>query len=439
MLSEFWLIATGLVALALAFVIPPLWRRNLPRSEIDRNTINIAIYQERLAELDQENLTPEQYAQAQQELDKTLLQEYQDNQPIAQQPRAIWATIIMVIGIPALAVGSYWQLGSPELLVTKTSVANSAHSEEHLPDNFENMVANLAARLQQQPDDAKGWYMLARSYSALKRYQKAAQAYSQVLTLVGEKDPQLLTDFAEALALAHDGKLAGQPTILLTAALELDPNHQQALWLAGFAAAQKQDYLAAIDYWQRFLKQLPADEVEARQALEKQIADARQLAQLQDEESSPTTTTTPAAISLSKSATDPTTQSNPIPPTQPDSAQLATTTQIKVAVRLDPTWQAKVKPSDTVFIYARASQGPPMPLAIVKKTASELPLQVTLDDSMAMVPAMKLSNFPEITLLARISSSGLATPQSGDLQGQVTQVNLAKQNQVEIVINEIVP
>ena len=356
-----------------------------------------------------------------------------NNHQITQQPRAIWATIIIVIGIPALAIGSYWQLGAPELLVAKTPEANLTHpEEEHLPDNFEEMVANLAARLQQQPDDAKGWYMLARSYSALKRYQQAAQAYSQVLTLVGEQDPQLLTDFAEALALAHDGKLTGQPTILLTAALELDPDHQQALWLAGFAAAQKQDYLAAIDYWQRFLKQLPAEEIEARQALEKQIADARQLAQIQEEGSNPTTTTPSATLSLSEPATNPT--------AQPNSAQLTTTTtQIEVTVRLDPTLQAKVKPTDTVFIYARASQGPPMPLAIVKKIASELPTQVTLDDNMAMVSTMKLSNFSEITLLARISSSGLATPQPGDLQGQVSPVNPAKQDKVEIVINEIVP
>ncbi len=424
MMLEFWLMATGLMVLALAFVIPPLLRKNLPLTEIDRNTINIAIYKERLAELSQENLTPEQYTQAQQELDKTLLQEYQESRPLAQQARAIWTAIVIAISIPVLAVGSYWKLGAPQLLVAETPTTNPTHPEEgHLPDNFDEMVNKLAARLQQQPDDAKGWYMLARSYSALKRYQEAAQAYNQVLTRVGEKDPQLLTDFAEALALANEGKLTGQPTILLTAALELDPNYQQALWLAGFAAAQKQDYLAAIDYWQRFLKQLPANEVEARQALEKQIADARQLAQTQDEEASPSTTTTPAATISSSS----------------NSAVATTATQLKVEVRLDPTLQAKVKPTDTVFIYARASQGPPMPLAIVKKSASELPTQVTLDDSMAMVPAMKLSNFQEITVLARISSSGLATPQPGDLQGQVSQVNVTKPNKVEIVINEIVP
>jgi len=424
MMLEFWLIATGLTVLALAFVIPPLLRKNLPLTEIDRNAINIAIYKERLAELTQENLTPEQYTQAQQELDKTLLQEYQADRPLTQPARAIWTALVIAISIPALAVGSYWKLGAPQLLVAETPVTNLTQPEkEHLPDNFDDMVNKLAARLQQQPDDAKGWYMLARSYSALKRYQEAAQAYNQVLTRVGEQDPQLLTDFAEALALANEGKLTGQPTILLTAALELDPNHQQALWLAGFAAAQKQDYLAAIDYWQRFLKQLPANEVEARQALEKQIADARQLAQIQDEESSPATTTTPAATISSSS----------------NSAATTTATQLKVEVRLDPTLQAQVKPTDTVFIYARASQGPPMPLAIVKKSASELPTQVTLDDSMAMVPAMKLSNFQEITVLARISSSGLATPQPGDLQGQVSQVNLAKPDKVEIVINEIVP
>ncbi|NJO16741.1 MAG: c-type cytochrome biogenesis protein CcmI [Thioploca sp.] len=214
MILEFWLIATGLIVLALTFVIPPLLRKNLPLTEIDRNTINIAIYKERLVELTQENLPVEQYTQAKQELDKTLLQEYQDSRPLAQQSRAIWTAIIVAISIPALAVGGYWKLGAPQLLVAETPVTNLTHPEEgHLPDNFDDMVNKLAARLQQQPDDAKGWYMLARSYSALKRYQEAAQAYNQILTRVGEKDPQLLTDFAEALALANEGKLTGQPTI----------------------------------------------------------------------------------------------------------------------------------------------------------------------------------------------------------------------------------
>jgi cytochrome c-type biogenesis protein CcmH len=172
MMLEFWLMATGLIVLALAFVIPPLLRKNLPLTEIDRNTINIAIYKERLAELTQENLTPEQYTQAQQELDKTLLQEYQESRPLAQQARAIWAAIVIAISIPVLAVGSYWKLGAPQLLVAETPTTNPTHPEEgHLPDNFDEMVNKLAARLQQQPDDAKGWYMLARSYSALKRYQ----------------------------------------------------------------------------------------------------------------------------------------------------------------------------------------------------------------------------------------------------------------------------
>ncbi len=407
----FGTIAAVLMILAIAFVVPPLLKKNPSASDVDRNTLNVAIYKERIAELEQENLTPEQLAQAKQELEKTLAQDLNNNAAPAPQARARWASVVVAIGIPVLAIAGYWQLGAWQLLTLPQTQAT--HNQDGgMPANFDEMVNKLAARLQQQPDDVDGWRMLARSYMYLKRYNEAAQVYNKLLALVGDQDPQLLSDLAFVLAILNNNQFAGQPTILLKAALDLDPNHQEVLWFLGLAAEQKKDYTAAIGYWQRALQVLSSTDVEGRQALEARIAEAR--SQLDD---APALQEMPSV-------------------TQTDSTDFA---KIEVHVSLDPTLQDKVKPNDTLFIYARAVKGPPMPLAIEKKSASELPITVTLDDSMSMMPSMKLSSFQEIMVLARISSSGSAMLQSGDLQGQVSPIVLGKQDKVEVVINRVTP
>ncbi len=402
----FWIIAAILTTLAIAFVIPPLLKKNPPATNIDRNSLNVAIYKDRLAELEQENLTPKQLLQAKQELEKTLAQDLDDNPTLAHQPRARWATVVVLLAIPALAFSTYWKLGAKELIAPPTQVAHP--KDTNMPGNFDEMVNKLAKRLQQQPDDQKGWRMLARSYIVLKRYDDAARAYNKLLALVGDQDPELLTELARVLVQANDGQFAGQPTILLKAALDLEPNHPNALLLSGLAAVQKNNYNVAIKHWERLLQQIPPENVQAQQMVETYIADAR--AQL-----------TPNAE-----------------PVAPQSvATESTVTQLQVHVTLSSALQDKVNPNDTLFIYARATKGPPMPLAIVEKMASELPITVTLDDSKAMMPTMKLSSFQEVTILARISKSGSAKLQAGDLQGQLSPVVLSQQDKVEIVINQI--
>lgn len=418
----FWIIAAILTALAIAFVVPPLLKKNPPAIDVDRNTLNVAIYKERLAELEQEkNLTPEQLAQAKQELAKTLAQDLDDrvDATIATQPRARWASIIVALGIPALAIGGYWQLGAREMITQTPSQPTVTQTAPHKGDNF----------AEPDDDDEDGWRLLARSYIVLKRYDDAVRAYNKLLALVGDQDPQLLSDFAKALAQSNDGQFVGQATILLKAALDLDPNHLQTLWLLGIAAVQKEDYNAAIDYWQRFMQLIPPEKVKARQMIETYIADARrQLGQ--------TVPPIPPAAT-----TEDERENNQPAPTEAAAANAnanANVAKIEVHVSLDPALRDKVKPNDTLFVYARATKGSAMPLAIVKKSASDLPTSVTLDDD-NMMSAMKLSDFKEVTVMARVSHSGDAVPQSGDLQGQLSPVVLGEQDRVEIVINRIVP
>jgi cytochrome c-type biogenesis protein CcmH len=406
----FWISAAILILIALAFVIPPLLKKTSKSSTIDNNSLNIAIYKQRIAELEQENLTEEQFTQAKQELEKSLAQDLDDKSSVIPKARARWAAaIIVMLAIPALAVATYWKIGSQHLVTvtpntaTTTTASSTPHSSD-IPNNFNQMVESLAARLEKQPNDKEGWYMLARSYSYMKQYDKAAQAYNKLLGLVGDKDPQVLTELARVLTLANNGQFIGQPQILLKLALEADPNYQEALWLSGLAAAQNKDYQTAITHWQKFLQQIPADKTQARQMLEQHIAEAR------------------------RQLGEPT-------PKQ----QVIVKQQLIVHVNLDPSLQDKVQANDTLFIYARAVTGPAMPLAIVRKTASELPTEVILDDSTAMMPAMKLSNFKEVKVLARISRSGSAKLESGDLQGEISPVALDTKQPIKITINTVVP
>jgi len=400
----FWIIASGLILLALILVVPPFFKK-IPAPINERNQLNLAIYRERLAELEQPQLADEQRELVKQELDKMLVQDLQEETPPPNLPRARWASLVIVVGLPLMVVGTYLKLGSPHLLAPAAQ-----KQSEKLPAEFDQMVTKLAARLAKAPNDEEGWRMLARSYAVLGDYAQTVKTYNTYLSRFGEQ-PEVLTDFAEFLAKSNGNQLAGLPSLLLKTALSINSNYQDALWLAGLAAAQKEDFKTAIEYWERFLGQLPPSEMEARKLVEQHIAEARhQLAP---------TTTNPAATQ--KETTN-----------QPS-------IKIKVQVSLASSLQDQVKPDDTLFIYARATQGPPMPLAIVKKLARDLPLTVILEDSMAMAPAMKLSNYQEVAILARISKSASATLQSGDLQGEFSPLKVGKQEEVKIVINQVIP
>jgi cytochrome c-type biogenesis protein CcmH len=271
--------------------------------------------------------------------------------------------------------------------------------------------------MRSQPDDMKGWVMLARSYVVLKRYDAAVDAYRNILRL-GGNSAELLADYADALAMAAGGRFTPETGELLTRALAAQPDNVKALWLAGHWKNQEGDYAAAVEYWQQAAALLPADGEDAA-VINQQIARAREqlgLLPLAAAQPAAAAATTPAATSAPAAAT-----------------------AIQVSVSLDPQLAAQVKPDDTVFIFARAAQGPRMPLAIVRKQVRDLPLSVSLDDSLAMSPAMVLSKFTEVSVGARISSSGNAMPQSGDLQGSKSPVVVGKDTHIEITIDSRVP
>jgi cytochrome c-type biogenesis protein CcmH len=287
-----------------------------------------------------------------------------------------------------------------------------------MADQIEMMIGKLAERLQQNPDDAEGWVMLGRSYSALRRYKEAVKAFEKAAPLAGE-NAAVLADYADAMAMATDKKLNGKPMQLLEKALSIDPDNKKALWLAGTGLFELGDFAGAINYWQRLSDTLSPDS-EDRQVMENNIAEARSYRKRQ--------------LAGELGAVPATSQASQ----KTASAQALAKAKITGTVSLSANLEDKTSPSDTLFVFARAVSGRPIPLAIIRTQVSDLPMQFTLDESQAMTPTLSLANFDQVVVGARISKTGEALPQSGDLQGLIQDVAVGSDG-LEIIIDSVVP
>ena len=409
----FWICAAGLVALALLFVLVPLLRRRTEARLVDSAGSNLSVLRDQVAELDAElaagSIGAEQHGLARGELERRALEEAgAADTPAA--PGARGTAWVLGVAIPAFAIGVYLAIGNPRGIVgTGSPVADE--QAQVTPGQVEEMVARLAQNLEKNPGNPEGWTLLGRTYGALGRFGDSARAYARASALL-PRDAQLLADHADALAMAQDRKVGGEPLRLIQEALKLDPDNLKALALAGSEAFERRDFKAATDFWQRAARAAPPGS-ELAQAIEANIAEARTLGNV-----APPVAAGPAAAQGS-----------------PGSAAGGT---VGGRVTLSPALAAKVAPTDTLFVFARAAAGPRMPLAILRRSAGDLPTSFRLDDSMAMAPEMKLSNFGSVVIGARVSKSGNAAPQSGDLQGQSAPIKVGG-GDIEIVIDQVVP
>lgn len=310
----------------------------------------------------------------------------------AKASKGLWAGIaVVVVGV---AVAGYLWKGQPAAL-TGTPPAAQAPAAGSQEEQIAAMVGKLESRLKTQPDDAQGWSMLGRSYSVLGRYTDAVNAFKKVIELQ-PKDAQGYADQADALAMANGRQLAGEPEKLIAKALELDPKNLKALALAGTIAFDKGDYPAAVRHWENAIAAGEGDS-ELVKNLQAGVAEARTRGGMP-----PAAGASPAAPAASAQATKP---------------AAAGGAQVAGRVTLAPALQAKAAPTDTVFVFAQAVDGPRVPLAIVRKQVKDLPFDFVLDDSMAMNPAMSLSTVQQVVVSARVSKSGNAVRQPGDLLG----------------------
>jgi len=436
-----WVLFAAMLIVALLFVLLPLLKR--PRAlGPQQNDMNVVLLRKRLTELDNDlasgALNAAQFALAREDLERELLQELQDsdtNMAVTASPGSgrISAAIVVVL-LPLLAFGLYYQLGSWRLLDASTqavmqasqsadSRAANVAADGSTPANdgmapVDELVTRLEQKLKDDPSNTEGWMMLGRSYLYLNRPADAVRAYAQAETLSATPDAQLYAEYAEALALANGDRLAGAPEKLVEKALALQPDHPNALWLAGMNAFQKADYPVAVKYWEQ-LQKLTVPDNEQGQMLADYLAQAR------------------AGQPLEEIVTSPTSQS--VADEAPAPATANTGTSIKVHVVLDAALAAQTAPDDTVFVFARAAQGPPMPLAIARLQVKDLPADVVLDDSQAMMPAMKLSNYAEVVVGARVSKRGEAMPASGDLQTLSAPLQTQTTPQVSLTIDQVIP
>lgn len=423
-MTPFLAIAVVMLAIACACVLVPLLkhRRGVP---VDSDASNLLVLRAQRAELEADLangvLSPEHYDVARRDLERRVLEEADGAAEGGAPPSrgSAWTAALVGAGFPVAAALLYLTLGTPSALLADT-VPDAARAARETPSaqDIETMIERVKARLATRPDDIEGWRVLARTYYVLGRAPEAVAAYERASALAPD-DAELLADFADAVAITQNRSLDGRPEALVVRALSANPDQWKANALAGTIAFQRRDYGKSIAHWTRAKAALPADSP-AAQSIESSLAEARKLAGT----SSPGPD---AAAMLSE------------PPAKPGpKATSVSGKSVSGTVTLAPSLRSGVTPEDTVFVFARPADGSRMPLAILRVKGRDLPLAFTLDDSTAMTPSRKLSDFPEVIVGARISKSGNATPQPGDLEARTAGVKLGATG-VAIVIDRRLP
>lgn len=383
------------LALTLAVLLRPFYLRRSASATASQRQLNTAILREQLAKLEQDlaegTLGVEDYGQARAELQRRVLQDTSeaDATPTLRAPRR---TMLAVgITVPAVALGMYMLIGNPGIMTADP--AGGAHANQQ---ELARMVDLLARKMEKEPDNLQGWAMLARSYKVLGRSQEAELAFEHAGAFI-DNDAQALANYADVAASNAGGSFKGKPAMLIAKALKADPQNAMALWLSGTEAMSRNDYDTALATWGRLLPLLaPGSE------------DEKMLRGAMDEVRARAGKPLPAAAAAAPAAA-----TAMAPQAQPAPAPSARA-GVSGTVELAPGLKAKTTPSDIVMVIARLP-GNRVPLAVMRAQASELPLKFTLDDSMAMNPQSLISTAKEVEVEARVSRTGMAKPEAGDL------------------------
>lgn len=327
---------------------------------------------------------------------------------------AVFVLVVAAIGYSRTGAPGLWNATAADAERARAEAQAAEQNGGPTAEQINTMVDQLAERLKQQPDDMEGWTMLARSYTVLGRHAEAIPIYQKVLAARGD-DATVLADYADSLAMSQGRQLSGEPLALLQRAIKADPVHTKALSLIGTEAFIRKDYQAAVDYWERIVKSGKV-QPELAEQVQGGIDEARRLGDM------PPSAKVAGATGVGGDV-------------KPQAA--AGAGFVAGEITLSAALKDQASPDDTVFIFARAAEGPRMPLAALRRKVRDLPVTFRLDDSMGMTPQMKLSNFPQVVVGARISKSGEPTPQPGDLQGASQPVALGTEG-IRVEIGEVV-
>lgn len=403
-----WFLAAVVALVAvLGFALPWWWSAFAQRAGLRRRSANVAAYRGRLEELSADEaggiLAPDAVESAKAELAARLLQDADAPEPAPLEAKSGRGLLVgLALVLVAFSVTWYVLAGSwrTQALV-ELAQANPELARSQAVDA---MIARLRERLADNPEDADSWIWLARTLGNRGNWADAAQAFARASALKGAQDPGLLVEEGEALAYAQDRSMAGEPAARFAQALALAPDHPQALWYSGIAALQAGDAHAAVEHWERLSRQPLPDEI--RQQLDHSLAQLRERAGIKAP-SAPAQAKAPAAQGL----------------------------QLQVAISVAPELAGDVDAASALFVFAQDPSGPPMPLAVQRRSAAELPARVILDDTMSPMPTRKLSSIDRWRIVARISRSGSANPQPGDLEGSVEVDKSQAGKPVQVVIS----
>ena len=423
----FFLSATVLVCAAIAFVVPIILRESTKGYRIGRRQKNIEIAKQRLDDLNRNEFDEDSGAvdadPIRQEIERGLLDDVEDlddgedggdaarNARVRQWTAVASAVLIPIsAGLLYLAIGEPRVISNPDVInvPAPAEIADNQQSEIQINGesiSFETMTQRVLTHLADNPNDVEGWTTLAQLFIAQQQFSEAASAYRKIRELSGDS-ADLLVREADAMAMANDGELGGEPEALIMQALQLDPDHGSALWLAGIAAAARADFKTALEYWQHAEEVIPNEEF---------LLEIRRL------------------IASAEAELDDTGQSAPVSEIDTESHS------VQAVVSVESSVLQQVDAEDALYVFARANEGPPMPLAVVRKQVKDLPLVVDLDDSLAMMENLKLSAFEEVMIVARISKSGAPVATSGDFFGEVGPIRPADRPKVTVTISERVP
>lgn len=383
-MTDFWIAASALLLVALAFLLLPILRGRRAQAEEDRTALNVALYEERLAELTAQHaagtLSDAQLEAGRADAARELLEDTENSESpkIAKLGRSV--PLIAAVLVPLVGYGLYMHWGASD----KVQMARQ-FSEQ--PRTVEEMTAHLEQAVKEQPDSAEAWYFLGRTYMNQERPADAAKAFARVVELAG-RQPELLGQWAQAQYFAGDRQWSEQLQALTDEALQADPQELTSLGLLGIAAYEEGRYQDAVRFWEQLVAALPENDP-SREAIRGGIERARQ--QVDGGSGNAEAGQAPAAASTQAAA-------------------------LQIQVQLDPKVAETVSPEDSVFVFARAVNGPPVPLAAKRLTVGDLPATVTLSDADAMVPSLKISSVEQVTVMARVSRTGDAT--KGEWMGQ---------------------
>ncbi|HMS85126.1 MAG TPA: c-type cytochrome biogenesis protein CcmI [Nitrospira sp.] len=424
MTATFWAIVSAMTLAILGLVLRPLlMRQSAVSSEQEKK---LPVYRQQFSELEQDLanglLTDEQYQAARSELERRVLEETGSTETSMTTSGGIvnlrFVALSLAMIIPAASGVLYWTLGNPAAMThpTVSAAQGGSGGDGQMADGLNQLIEQLRKKLEQNPNDGVGWGLLARSYMAMERYADAVPIFERA-TKLDPENAGLLADYADALAVHQGRKLEGRPETLIQKALKLDPHNVKALMLSGTIAYNRKDFARAAKEWEDAHAYLPPDDQESSDQLKASIAEAKRRMG--------------GGPSMNMMVANPPMEA--AKPTKP-AAQSGQSRAITGKVVLGPNLASKASLPDTLFVFAKDVAGPPMPVSIVRASRKDLPFTFRLDDSTSPMPSRKLSDIDTVVIVARLSKSGKAMPESGDLEGMSQPIKPGAEN-ITVVID----